>query len=136
MILQSYFTERTFDLCLNIFYVHEMKLSGDSMNAQKQHFVPEVYLRQFTRNQNGFFYQLDISIQRLDIREVHVHNVCYFTNYYDVENQGELRELGLNDPRYLEKSFTYENILAPIIDRIRERQYYSSRKEFEILVDA
>lgn len=106
------------------------------MDSQRQHFVPEVYLREFTSERKGFFHQLNISNPRLEIRQVHVQNVCYVTNFYDINSQQELNALKLANPRYLETSFSYENVLLTILNKIRGRQQYLSRNEFEVLIEA
>lgn len=113
-----------------------MKQTGSAADSQKQHFVPEAYLREFTPDRNGFFYQLNFANPRLQIRRVYVSNVCYVRNFYDINNDQELNSLGINNPRYLEASFYYENAFTKILGRIRERQSYLSRKEFELLVEA
>jgi hypothetical protein len=103
---------------------------------QKQHFLPEAYLRQFTADQKGFFHRLKFGSEGKEIREVHVSNVCFGTNFYDIDNIHDFQGLGINNRRFIEGSFKYENKLSEILNKLRSRQLFLDRKEFETLVDA
>jgi hypothetical protein len=110
---------------------------------QRQHFIPRFYLNGFTEGNSGFFYECMVK-EAKSIRKVHTKNVCYSMNFYDVHDTAIREMYRIDDIRYLESSFNYENELPAILKRIgnvysvldQNNFVLLDRKEFNTIVDA
>lgn len=100
---------------------------------QRQHYLPEGYLKGFTAASNGFLHELRKQDMRL--RRQHISKVCYSTNFYDITDEQILKHFSVNQ-RYLESSFAYEPLLPAVLKQIQDRKPYITRKQFEIIIEA
>jgi len=105
-----------------------------SLSNQNQHFIPKSFLNEFTFNRNGWFHELNIATKQ--IKKRHAKNACISSNYYDIKDENILRRFSLDNPRYLENSFTYENNLGKVLTKIRKKHPYLIRQEFQTIVEA
>jgi len=81
--------------------------------AERQHFVPEVYLRRFTRNASGFFFKASHKPNFLQIESRPVSRVCFYDDYYNLKAPEILRDRTvLEDLNFIERNaFDYESNL-------------------------
>ncbi len=107
------------------------------MNKQRQHYVPKVYLKEFTRDRSGHFYAAGPRPKHLtSIDYRHVEQVCYSHNFYTLrENTKDQAEV--EDNNFLEKkAFDYEKRLLPrIIDKLRHKNVYLNKSYHDSLID-
>jgi hypothetical protein len=104
------------------------------MSSEKQHTVPKAYLREFTRDNKGFFFEADIKTEKT--RNAHVNNVCYQSDFYNMPSP-LLQRYDLSQADYLERNaFLYESKMPDVYRVNRQRSAYIDRSHFQILVDA
>jgi hypothetical protein len=104
-------------------------------SKQKQHFVPEGYLRQFTSQDGGFFYcRTKKSGPKTSCRQLHVGNVCWSDRFYDLSGK-YLKEY---DVKFLETDFhRYENSLPTLLLKFRDHNVAMIGKDdLTLLIDA
>lgn len=103
---------------------------------QRQHYVPKVYLRQFSENRSGHFYAAGPKPHLENIRMKHVEHVCFFENYYTLKDETKIH-LNVDDHNYIEKNaFGYESrLLRRIIDKLRHKNVYLSKSYFDSLIE-
>ena len=111
-----------------------MLRESKELPKQNQHFIPRSFLNEFTSNSEGWFHELNIATKYL--RKIHINNVCKIENFYDINDEAFLKRYKIDNPRYLEHSFTYENSLRKILTKIRNKEHYLDRTEFQTMVEA
>src|SRR5688572_12351438 len=102
------------------------------MNEERQHFVQEALLKEFTKDGNGFFYQAIVKTGA--VREVHTANVCYESDFYDLPEK-LVKKYEVNQADFLErKGFTpFENQFINIIRRIRNRVIFLTKEDIDAI---
>jgi hypothetical protein len=113
-----------------------MEYLNFTQNDQRQHFIPRSYLNCFTSGGNGSFHQLKLFKNRTEIKQKHIKEVCYETNFYDILDPAVLKQYGLSNSRFLETSFIYENLLPFILKKLNQQTSYLDRQEVELLIDS
>lgn len=101
----------------------------------KHHYVPEVYLRNFSKGLSGHFFR----IKRGNIRakQVHASAVCYRKDFYEKKNDDILKVHGLSEKTFLEtRGFSYESKWPRIITAFIGNNQYVSRGIYEDLISA
>jgi hypothetical protein len=109
------------------------------VKGQKQHYVPEVYLRKFS-DSFGYFYKANIEhvikYKKKKVYPVNTGQVCYLPDYYDVD-QDELKGIPRLGSKFLETyGFRYESHLSHCLDIFKNRKLYILKDELSILIDA
>jgi len=110
-------------------------------NPIKHHYVPEVYLKRFSLNQDGDLFTLKVKKDYPTIAKMNNKSrICYEINRYKLNNVEVMDYLNINDPYIIEKEcFKYENIdLETLFDKIDNRQKISQseyKKLIRIIVD-
>lgn len=103
---------------------------------QRQHYVPKVYLKQFSKGQSGHLYAAGPKPNFEKIREKHVKHVCFHENFYTLKDETK-KSINVDDHNYIEKNaFRYESrLLQRIIDKLRHKNVYLNKSYFESLID-
>jgi hypothetical protein len=102
--------------------------------GQKQHTVPESYLRCFT-DAEGYFYQLDLV--RAGVKRVSPGQVCYYPSYYTILDESLEKGFNINDKNFIEKyGFPYERKLSILINMLGKKLPYLQGAELALLVEA
>jgi uncharacterized protein DUF4238 len=76
---------------------------------------------------------LEISSKRIQKR--HTGRVCCITNFYDIDNTATLKRFGIDNPRIIETSFKYENSLGKILSKIKNRNPFLFKKDFQTIIE-
>ncbi|HNC28873.1 MAG TPA: DUF4238 domain-containing protein, partial [Cyclobacteriaceae bacterium] len=98
----------------------------------KHHFVPEVYLKQFSRNCEGHFFKVKRGQKRA--KKIHTSGVCYREDFYDIKNPTALHEHKLTEKSFLERyGFPYERGWINLIENFKSRQYVSRSQHEQLL---
>lgn len=101
---------------------------------QKQHYVPEGYLKSFTFDGKHFYHRYKKGYN--SFKSVSTNSVCCIPNYYDLHGTGLSEEYGLSI-RFLEKEFQkYETVLPSILERIRSKPPFLTYADFGLIVEA
>lgn len=84
--------------------------------SQRQHYVPQIYLKQFTVDLNGFFFRAKPKPYSAGgISKRHINNVCYLEDFYVFQNADVLEKLPGQDANFIEtNAFKYETRLDEI----------------------
>lgn len=95
------------------------------MEGQKQHYVPKVYLKEFTKGKNGYFFASGPKPNFARIMERHINVVCKRGDFYTLSDDS-IERLNISDKLFIERNaFTYENrILVKIIEMFKERRNF------------
>lgn len=107
------------------------------MDNQKQHYVPKVYLKQFSKNKSGHFYAAGPKSNNLrSINPRHVEQVCYLDNFYTLKNETS-ESVNVKDRNFLEKNaFHYESRLLPrIINKLKHKNIYLNKSYHDSFID-
>lgn len=91
--------------------------------SQRQHYVPQIYLKQFTLDLNGFFFRAKPKPYSAGgISKRHINNVCYLEDFYVFQNTDVLEKLPGQDANFIEtNAFAYENRLDEIFSIFKSR---------------
>lgn len=102
------------------------KIKRLDKKAQKQHYVPEVYLNNFSFDQNGNLYSIRINStsHKLKVKKVNKSQVCYKPDNYKFHKTDIKDENEIADPNYIENNlFNYENeFIRTITNKINSKQ--------------
>jgi len=115
-------------------------VTSKRFGKQKQHYVPEVYLKQFA-DKFGYFYKANIEhvikFKKKTVKAVNTGQVCYMPDYYDVA-EGDLASVPrVGDSKYLEThGFPYETNLNNCLEVFKRRKNYILKNELSILIEA
>ena len=75
----------------------------------KQHYVPKVHLKEFTRD--GWFHQYDYTLNHRGkvkgFKRVHISQVCFEDNFYDLDKH-LMSRYKVSDAAILEKKLFFE----------------------------
>jgi hypothetical protein len=107
------------------------------LNKQRHHYVPKVYLKEFTKNKSGHFFAAGPRPRHLKtINPKHVEQVCYVDNFYTLKERSKIMS-DVGDINFLEKkAFDYEKRLLPrIISKFKHKNVYLNRSYHESLLD-
>lgn len=107
------------------------------MEKQRQHYVPKVYLKEFSKNKLGHFYAAGPKPDYLTtINPRHVEQVCYVDNFYTLKEKTKKLE-NIEDADFLEKkAFDYEKRLLPrIISKLKHKNIYLNKSYYDSLID-
>lgn len=102
----------------------------------KHHYVPQIYLKRFSLNQNGDLFTLKISSEFPSTAKLtNKTKICYEPKRYTFDNQEIIERYKIEDPNVIEKEcFSYENKeLEKLFDRIDHHKKIT-KTEFEKLV--
>lgn len=95
-------------------------------NPINQHIVPEVLLKNFSFNKEGFLFRANIKsiFPGVHPKKVNVSGICYQPDYFTIETSRLLEKYDLEDKYFIEKeAFDYENnLLQKSINKVIERQ--------------
>lgn len=107
------------------------------MVKQKHHYVPKIYLREFSKNRLGHFFAAGPKPNFLKtINPKHAEQVCYVDNFYTLGERTK-EQLEVDDIDFLEKkAFDYEKRLLPrIISKLKHKNVYLTKSYFDSLID-
>lgn len=107
------------------------------MEKQRHHYVPKVYLREFSKNRSGHFYAAGPKPNLLrTINPRHVEQVCYIDNFYTLKEKTK-EQSKVDDIDFLEKkAFDYEKRLLPrIISKLKNKNVYLNKSYHDSLID-
>lgn len=97
----------------------------------QHHYVPKVYLKNFSCDSNGNIYRLDIKLPFGNVtpKLSHINRVCKEDNFYKIETKELLSRYNLQDPYFIEKkAFDYENsFLNRISEKLSKKRAVSNR---------
>ena len=107
------------------------------MKKQRQHYVPRVYLKQFSKKKKGHFFAAGPKPEYLSIiNSRHISQVCYLDNFYTLNER--TKELSnVDDIDYLEKKgFDYENRMLPkVLSKLCHSNAYLDKSYFASLTN-
>lgn len=108
------------------------------MEKEKHHYVPKLYLRQFTKELKGHFFGAGPKPDLLQtIKNKHVSEVCYLDNFYTLNKNESLERFSLDDKNFIEKkAFKYESSrIRQIINKFKNRNVNLTKSYHEQLID-
>lgn len=107
------------------------------MDTEKHHYVPKVYLKQFSKDFLGHFYAAGPKPLYLKtVNPRHAEQVCYIHDFYTL-NERTLSALGIDDAKFLEtKAFDYEKRLLPrIFSKLNHKNVYLNKSYHDRFID-
>lgn len=108
------------------------------MEKQKHHYVPKIYLRQFTNELKGHFFGAGPKPDLLKtIKTRHVDEVCYVDNFYTLNKGETLKRYSLDDRNFIEKNaFNYEKFrIRQVINKFKNKNVNLNKSYHEQLID-
>lgn len=107
---------------------------------QKQHFVPEIYLKQFA-DEFGYFYQVNIAnsirFNKKSLRRINTGQVCYDPNFYRLSEDELKIHKEVISPNFLELyGFSYERQLNTHFNIFKSKQSHIYRRELLFFIKA
>ncbi|TXH24308.1 MAG: DUF4238 domain-containing protein [Cyclobacteriaceae bacterium] len=104
----------------------------------KHHYVPKIYLRQFTKKLDGHFFGAGPKPDLLrTIKNRHIEEVCYLDNFYTLNKSESLKRYSLEDKNYIEKNaFNYEKSkIRQVFNKFKNKNVNLTRSYHEQLID-
>jgi hypothetical protein len=108
------------------------------MDVEKHHYVPKLYLRQFTKKLDGHFFGAGPKPDLLrTIKNRHIEEVCYLDNFYTLNKSESLKRYSVEDRNYIEKNaFNYEKSrIRQVFNKFKNRNVNLTRSYHEQLID-
>lgn len=107
-------------------------MSTKPNNPIKQHFVPEVYLNQFSYNQTGDIYCLDFKSEYLNksMKSYNKSAICYDRDTYTLNDSELLINPDVDNPYFIELNlFDYENSsYNTIIEKVKAKENFNQNE--------
>lgn len=90
--------------------------------VMRHHFVPEIYLKQFSKDCAGHFFRVKRGNKK--IKWIHTSGVCYRDDFYNINDPELLNTHSLAENSFLEKyAFPYERGWVNLIENFKTQQY-------------
>jgi hypothetical protein len=108
------------------------------MDKQRHHYVPKIYLRQFTKELKGHFFSAGPKPDLLrTIKNRHISEICYLDNFYTLNKSETLQRYSIEDRNFIEKNaFNYEKYrIRQVINKFKNRNVNLSKSYHEQLID-